>query len=155
MMSRKVDKANDLAEFQDRNQRSHALFMRWMAAWSNLLRGYPTDFERFCKPEVAREIHTACGPFVLSGDRYDFNVQDPTRDRTGLNDPAAPVTISFTITHRDPRLDAKRRVKASHPDDPSPLDVRFVLVTDPGITCIEKASAEIVSPRTTVPRPVR
>lgn len=141
--------------FQDRSQRSNALFMRWMQAWAALLTGDSPDFERFCKPDVARKIHAACGPFVLSGDRYDFNVQDPTRDRTGLNDAAAPVVISFTIIHQDPRLDAHRHVKASHPGDPHPVEVKFVLETDPGITCIEKAWAEVVSPRATLPRHAR
>ena len=143
------------AMFQDRNRRSNALFMRWMSAWAALMAGDAPDFERFCKPDVARQIHTYCGPFVLSGDRYDFNVQDPTRDRAGLDDPLSPVTISFTLVHQDPRLDVHRRVKPSHPGDPHPVVVAFVLETDPGITCIEKASAEIVSPRATLPRHAR
>lgn len=154
-MTGKAAPSKEAAVIQHRRQLMDKLSLSWVDSWAELITGGSPYFERFCKPDVVRQIHAACGPFVLSGDRYDFNVDDQAWRVTGQDDPSAPATISFTLVHQDPRLDADRRVKRSHPGDPHPVRVKFVLETDPGITCIEKASAEIVSPRATLPRHAR
>lgn len=149
------DTSEETRRFALRKEKADTLFAQWMVAWRNLLTSRPTDFERFCKPSVVQGIVKACGPFVMSGERYDFRETDFPASLTGLNDPGAPVVIKATVTHKAQRLDPQRRPLAPYRGDPHPVQIAFTLETDPGITWIEKVlRAEILSPRATA-RPSR
>ncbi len=155
MTSKSAGMTEEVKRFTLRKERADALFEQWMVGWRNLLTSRPTDFERFCKPTVVHMIVKACGPFVMSGERYDFRETDFPARLTGLSDPGAPVVITATVAHKAQRLDGDRRPLAPYPGEVSPVEITFVLETDPGITWIEKVLRAEIGPSRPTPRPSR